>query len=72
MPLNEKCERADIVLDNSGDKEELKRQSFDLCVELNKLSLNQKMLRAFFVFLFSVGVMYLLITSSVRYIERLL
>ena len=63
MPLKDKCERADFVLDNSGDREALKRQTFDLCVELNRLSMNQKMLRAFCIFLFAVVIIYWVITS---------
>ena len=62
MPLGEKCQRADFVLNNTGDKEELKRQTFDLCIELDKITLKQKMLRPFLI-LFSIGVIYFCLTS---------
>lgn len=63
MPLEEKCRKADIVLDNSGDKDLLREQTLKLYAELNQVSMQQKHLRAYCIFLFSVGVMYFLITS---------
>lgn len=63
MPLEEKCRKADFVLDNSGDKELLKRLTLELYADLNKLSLNQKMFRAYFLLLFTVGIIYFLLTS---------
>ena len=58
MPLSEKSQRADYVLDNTGDKETLKRQTTELCIELEKITYKQKMLRPFLIFLFTVGVLY--------------
>lgn len=63
IPLEEKCQKADIVIDNSGDREILRQEALKLCAELNRISLNQKMLRAYCIFLLAVGVMYCLITS---------
>lgn len=63
MPLEEKCRRADFVVDNCRDLAWLREETLKLCAELNKLSLDQKMFRAFCLFLFTVGVMYFLITS---------
>ena len=63
MPLEEKCRKADIIVDNSWDRTYLKQQVLDLSAELNRISLGQKLLRAFLIFLFMVGIMYLLIIS---------
>lgn len=63
MPLDEKCRKADIVVDNTGNKTALREETLKLCAELNHLSMSQKMLRAYCLFLFTVGIMYLLITS---------
>ena len=63
MPLEEKCQKADIVVDNSGDRDSLQQETLKLCAELNRISLNQKMLRAYGLFLLAVGLMYGLITS---------
>jgi len=58
MPLADKCQKADYVLDNSGDKETLKRQTTDLCIELEKITYKQRMLRPFVIFLFTIGLLY--------------
>lgn len=49
------------MVDNSKDKEFLRKQVMSLFQELNHLSLNQKMLRAYLLFLFVVVVIYLFI-----------
>ena len=66
MPLEEKCRKADIVLDNSGDKDLLREQTLKLYAELNQVSMKQKHLRAYCIFLFSVGVMYFMITYFLK------
>lgn len=63
MPLEEKCRKADLVVDNSGDKETLRQLVLKLCADLNQISLNQKMVRAYCLFLVAVAAMYFLITS---------
>ena len=63
MPLEEKCRKADIVVDNCRDTDALRQEVFKLSMELNNISMNQKMLRAFCIFLFTVAIMYCLITS---------
>ena len=63
MPLEEKCRKADYVVDNSSDWAALMEESLKLCTELNKVSMSQKMLRAYVLFLCTVCLMYVLITS---------
>lgn len=63
MPLEEKCRKADLVVDNSGDKAALRELVLKLCAELNKISLSQKMWRAYCLFLVTVGIVYFLLTS---------
>ncbi len=63
MPLEEKCRKADLVLDNSGGIGLLENLVKDLYAELNRITYDQRMLRAFLVFLITVCIMYVLITS---------
>lgn len=63
MPLEEKRRKADIVVDNTRGRDALQQEALKLSAELNQISLRQKMLRAYCIFLFTVVVMYFLITS---------
>ena len=63
MPLEEKCRKADLVVDNSGDEANLGQTVLKLCADLNHISMGQKLVRAYCLFLATVAVMYWIITS---------
>ena len=62
MPLTEKVRKADIVLDNSLDKEQLILQAHGLYSDLRKMTTNQRRLRKLLVVLVALTLLYLFIS----------
>ncbi len=45
MPLSEKCRKADVVIDNSRDRDSTRQQAVRVCEDLRKLSSYRWILR---------------------------
>lgn len=57
MPLAEKCRRADVVIDNSGDRDLTLQQVWKLHEEMKKLSSFQWIYRIVLAIVLVVGIM---------------
>ena len=62
MPLTEKVRKADIVVDNSKDREVLRQHACNLYTDLRKMTNNQRRLRKLLVVLVVLTLVYLFIS----------
>lgn len=61
MPLTEKCRKADIVIDNSNDKELLRQQAYNLYTDIRRMTYRQRVLRRYFVGFLALILLYCII-----------
>ena len=58
MPLNEKCRKADFIVDNTNEKELTRQHTYTLFAQMQRLAYHQLILRRMIVIFIGMGIVY--------------